>query len=256
MAQTEVKVKVKLDLPAGVELLGYERYGDGHGFEVKFPLPGFNCPTRRRPMAYPLWSPRGHRNAEDMPKVARADYAANSGDYPQTEVVVDGYRGPVDYSADNWSICSGGPSPSGSGTDCWPDSSHMTGICIWRATIDIAGVRDGTTNTLMLGERYLNPDFYFNELGHGDDWSMYTGFQADIVRGTWYDPGQPDFRWQPMQDSPGLDRHHRFGSAHASGFNVTLCDGSVRSLSYSIDPEVFRRLGNRKDGKPIDGSKL
>ena len=37
MAQTEVKVK--LDLPAGVELLGYERCGEGHGFEVKFPLP-------------------------------------------------------------------------------------------------------------------------------------------------------------------------------------------------------------------------
>jgi hypothetical protein len=28
-----------LDLPPGVELLGYERSGDGHGFEVKFPLP-------------------------------------------------------------------------------------------------------------------------------------------------------------------------------------------------------------------------
>lgn len=37
MAQTEVKVK--LDLPEGVELLGYERVGEGHGFEVKFPLP-------------------------------------------------------------------------------------------------------------------------------------------------------------------------------------------------------------------------
>jgi len=30
---------VRLDLPQGVELLGYERSGDGHGFEVKFPLP-------------------------------------------------------------------------------------------------------------------------------------------------------------------------------------------------------------------------
>ena len=36
-----IDVKVKLDLPAGVELLGYERCGDGHGFEVKFPLPDF-----------------------------------------------------------------------------------------------------------------------------------------------------------------------------------------------------------------------
>jgi len=35
----QVEVKVKLDLPPGVELLGYERCGDGHGFEVKFPLP-------------------------------------------------------------------------------------------------------------------------------------------------------------------------------------------------------------------------
>ena len=37
----QVEIKVKLDLPAGVELLGYERAGDGHGFEVKFPLPDF-----------------------------------------------------------------------------------------------------------------------------------------------------------------------------------------------------------------------
>jgi transposase len=35
----QIEVKVKLDLPPGVELLGYERCGDGHGFEVKFPLP-------------------------------------------------------------------------------------------------------------------------------------------------------------------------------------------------------------------------
>ena len=35
----QVEIKVKLDLPKGVELLGYERHGDGHGLEVKFPLP-------------------------------------------------------------------------------------------------------------------------------------------------------------------------------------------------------------------------
>ncbi len=34
-----VRVNVELDLPPGVELLGYERCGEGHGFEVKFPLP-------------------------------------------------------------------------------------------------------------------------------------------------------------------------------------------------------------------------
>ena len=34
-----VRVNVQLDLPPSVELLGYERCGEGHGFEVKFPLP-------------------------------------------------------------------------------------------------------------------------------------------------------------------------------------------------------------------------
>ena len=33
------KIAIDLDLPAGVELLGYERCGEGHGFEVRWPLP-------------------------------------------------------------------------------------------------------------------------------------------------------------------------------------------------------------------------
>ena len=32
-------VTVDVDLPSGVEITGSERYGDGHGFEVRGPLP-------------------------------------------------------------------------------------------------------------------------------------------------------------------------------------------------------------------------
>jgi hypothetical protein len=37
---------------------------------------------------------------------------------------------------------------------------------------------------------------------------------------------------------------------------MSFCDGSVCTISYSIDAEVYRRLGNRKDGRPIDGSRF
>ena len=32
-----------------------------------------------------------------------------------------------------------------------------------------------------------------------------------------------------------------------------MCDGSVHLISYMIDAEVLRRLGNRMDGLAIDG---
>ena len=65
----QVEVKVKLDLPPGVELLGYERSGDGHCFEVKLPLPavwwwtGFTWPggSTRWSMTCGKKSPRSTR---------------------------------------------------------------------------------------------------------------------------------------------------------------------------------------------------
>ena len=47
-----------------------------------------------------------------------------------------------------------------------------------------------------------------------------------------------------------------FGSAHAGAFNMAFCDGSVRSISYSIDGAVHSHLANRKNDQPIDGGKF
>jgi prepilin-type processing-associated H-X9-DG protein len=41
---------------------------------------------------------------------------------------------------------------------------------------------------------------------------------------------------------------------HPGGANYVLVDGSVRFLSETIDQPVYEALGNRADGKLMDGS--
>jgi len=51
-----------------------------------------------------------------------------------------------------------------------------------------------------------------------------------------------------MHDTNRKILWYRFGSAHPDGCNFVYCDGSVRLISYSIDPEVHRAVSNRRDG--------
>ena len=39
-----------------------------------------------------------------------------------------------------------------------------------------------------------------------------------------------------------------FNSNHSAGANFALGDGNVRFISANIDLDLYRRLGNRKDG--------
>ena len=38
------------------------------------------------------------------------------------------------------------------------------------------------------------------------------------------------------------------GSAHVGGFNVAMADGSIRTVDYEIELEVFNSLSHRSDG--------
>jgi prepilin-type processing-associated H-X9-DG protein len=140
--------------------------------------------------------------------------------------------------------------------------------------VRILDIPDGTSSTYMVGEKPLDPIWYLTlattpvasgtstRAEWGDDGSAYQGFDDDIHRWT----GIVDVSsagvatvststaTRPFPDTVGGADTHRysFGSAHPGGFNVVMCDGSVRSIAYGIAFETHRRLGGRDDGLPID----
>jgi len=48
-----------------------------------------------------------------------------------------------------------------------------------------------------------------------------------------------------------MPRIWQFGSSHVLGANFVACDGAVRFLAFTIDPETFSRLCSIKDGKTV-----
>jgi prepilin-type N-terminal cleavage/methylation domain-containing protein len=199
------------------------------------PLAVVTCPTRRRAVASApkdWWAPI---NANVSMLLAKSDYAASAGDPSVTDLTT----GPASIA-------------EGEGTSfAWPSTSDCNGVSYQLSLVTIDEVRDGTSNTYMLGEKYLKPASYYGSAGDnydsGDNESAFTGYNRDFYRST---------RYAPAQDRIGYENVWTFGSAHAAGFNVALCDGSVRSINYSIDAAIHRYLGIRNDGQAIDASKF
>ena len=120
----------------------------------------------------------------------------------------------------------------------------FNGVVYAHSKILLAQVTDGTSHTLLVGEKYLNPRNYENGADAADNENLYVGFDNDNARST-----HPTTGNMPRKDHPQLANLQVFGSAHPGALNISLCDGSVRTLSYTVDLTVFQRMGNRSDGK-------
>jgi prepilin-type processing-associated H-X9-DG protein len=110
----------------------------------------------------------------------------------------------------------------------------------------MADITDGTSNTLLAGDKRLNR----GRLGQpqaDDDTGYASGFDADVIRSTTRPPA-PDY------NAPSGDGDQRFGSSHTGGFNAVFADGSVHNLSYAISPDAFRYLGDKADGQIVNSS--
>ena len=217
-----------------------DRQKAGANAMTKTLLPIANCPTRRPCMLFPkpdagtIVAYNAADNDPDNNVSARGDYAINCGDQDFDEY----FGGPETLAL-------------GDTSSYWVnihrqygiDIGKLSGISFERSEITPDQVRDGTSRTIMLGEKYLNPDYYTSGLKYYDNESLYTGFNNDNFRSA-FEP--------PTRDHLGLTDPLLFGSAHAQNSNFVFCDGSIRQIGYDVDATVFACLGNRADGRNVD----
>lgn len=186
----------------------------------------FNCPTRRVMKGY--GSALQYRN----------DYAGNAGQR--------GTGGLRDAS-----------------TTATVNSDGTFGVVIRTDTdkIRVEQIKDGSSNTIMVGEKALHPDGQGNDGGDNERWNNAgwdedtVRFGAQIVNGISVPVSPlPDGKAPSNDDAPaGTKWYINFGSSHAAGFNACMADGAVRNIAFQIDKEVFRRLSLSKDGLTVSG---
>jgi prepilin-type N-terminal cleavage/methylation domain-containing protein/prepilin-type processing-associated H-X9-DG protein len=197
--------------------------------QASTPLGTLHCPSRRGVELYPCVSAVVFREAGNTPFVSRSDYAANCGSRFRNQ--------------DNMGMPSGPGNRSQGLSSSYPwDFTDLTGVSFMRSEIRLSAIRDGLTQTLMIGEKYVDPMHYHTGLDGGDNENAFTGWDNDLNRVT----GVP-----PRADKRGLMDTLAFGSAHSGQFNVALCDGSIRSVDYSINFTVWNSWGHREDGMPL-----
>lgn len=188
----------------------------------------FNCPTRRHGGPYPNAFNYSYRVADSagttstiVPTIlARTDYAANAGS----------------QNADEYN---GGPANLAAG-DAWAGAPLGTfdGVVYVKSKINFQQITRGTSNTYLVGEKYMNPRNYLSGADPGDNEAMFVGMDNDVNRCS-FNP--------PLQDTTGLTDTFRFGSAHSSGFNMLYCDGTVHTITYNIAPAIHKAAGRRFD---------
>jgi prepilin-type N-terminal cleavage/methylation domain-containing protein len=197
------------------------------------PLPTYTCPSRRA--AAQLGG--GHSTAQSGNPL---DYAAP-------------YFGPENRSYNATTSVMGLIVPA--------EPINVFGRPDVKVTLSQGSIPDGTSNTILLGEKWARPDQY-----SGGAWNDDHGIMSSVDQDGLRLGDRP-----PLQDA-NLDNAccswwrdargsiptfgSRFGSAHTSGMNALFGDGGVRNIRYSINVNVFSVLCRRNDGVPVNWSQV
>jgi len=201
---------------------------------VQTGVKSYFCPARRMP---PQLS---NNNATgDVPPGGGAPYPGSLGDY----ACVSGnlQAAPIDSPSNRGAIVEGN----------WQmGPGNICEFCQSRTRL--ASITDGTSNTLLLGEKHVPLPVWGQSQGEGDG-SIYNGtYPRSYARVA--GPGLPGEGPFPLGQGPhdmSAFYHCRFGSYHTGICQFVFADGHVYALSNSTDTNVLMLLSVMNDGQPI-----
>jgi hypothetical protein len=193
------------------------------------PVSFFHCPSRRQAKLYeqrPSWAYNHPDDPGYLTEVVKCDYAMSGGTVNDSRPFHAGPRSAAALANHNF-----------------PDISTCTGLHWWVSEFDRAWIRDGTSNTILLGEKAF-------DLAHADDWragdpqNPYIGHDPDVFR--FAGPTYP-----LSKDKPGGPGFWVFGGPHDAGCIFAFADGRVQALPWTVDLQTLGYLAHRSDGQVV-----
>ena len=161
-----------------------------------------------------------------------------------------------------------------SGRDSYQETGGQDGMIYVNSKVTFSQITDGSSNTLLIGERTASQNLEWgwqwagagsSSLGEAD---VVLGVHERIAVGRSSDPNSSEtdfFRPGTIDDPNNLHRFH-FWSSHPGGGMWALADGSVQFYTYQVDrgnngstgftPTALEELATRNGGETVDFNSL
>lgn len=143
------------------------------------------------------------------------------------------------------------------------EQPNLDGVIFGASSTRMRDITDGTSNTLMMGESYTDPNYVKDNQGM-DYWAFFIPQMNNATGGTWRPGALTGTEHSECAGSTLIPMNSRlnpamhgvlmeisFGSYHVGGAHFLLSDGSARFISENIDINLYRALGSRAGNETV-----